>query len=264
MTEPTSPLIDRLPLDAFRSPRTGQRPLGSARLLLVSASLFALLALSVALGNPLTPIDQALTAALQQLRSAQLDRWMTGLTLLGNSDHIALLSLALGLRLIHERNRTAALHWLGAMAVLVVLNTLLKHGLAIPRPNILLQPLSSFGFPSGHSSASTLFFSLLAAFSTQQQPLSRRWRVYSLAALAALGVGVSRLYLGVHWFSDVLGGILLGLAIAAATCLLYSRFDRRPLTFDRPGFWLTGLTISAIYIGIRLGGAVLVYLPARG
>ncbi|MFT5721408.1 MAG: membrane-associated phospholipid phosphatase [Motiliproteus sp.] len=262
MPEHSNALIDRLRLEAFRSPRTGERPLGSARLLLASTGLFALLALSVALGNPLTPIDQALTAALQQLRSERLDRWMTALTLLGNSDLIALLSLALGIRLIRDRNRTAALLWLGAMAALVILNTLLKLGFAMPRPEILLKPLASFSFPSGHSSASTLFFSLLAAFSAQQQPKRWRWLIYALAGLPALGVGLSRLYLGVHWFSDVLGGILLGLAIAAATCLVYSRFDRKPVAFDRRGFWLAGLTISALYLWIRLDGAVIDYLPA--
>lgn len=251
-----------LRLETFRSPRTGELPLGSALLLLASASLFMLLAVSVALGNPLTPIDQALTAAFQQLRSERLDRWVTGLTLIGDGNHIALLSLALGISLILDRNRAASLHWLGAMAALIMLNTLLKLGLATPRPDLMLKPLDSFSFPSGHSSASTLFFILLAAFISQQQPYGRRWRAYSLAALPALGIGLSRIYLGAHWFSDVLGGVLLGLAVAAATRLLYSRFDCQPVTLKRPGLWLAWLAISAIYLGVRLDGAVLDYLPA--
>ncbi len=255
-------LTQLLRLEPFRSPRTTELPLGAALTLLTSISLFSLLAVGVALGNPLTPIDQALTAAFQHLRSAPLDRWITALTLLGDGWHLVWLSLALGISLLRQHHLAAACLWLGAVAALLLLNVLLKLGLSTPRPEILLQPLGSFSFPSGHSSAATLFFMLLAAFIAQQQPGPKRWLTYSLAVLPAGAIGLSRIYLGVHWFSDVLGGMLLGLAIAAATLLVYSRFDRQPLRINRPGLWLTGLLISSLYIALRLDDAVLRYLPS--
>ncbi|MEH6822284.1 MAG: bifunctional DedA family/phosphatase PAP2 family protein [Motiliproteus sp.] len=262
---PTHPrhhkLARHLRLDAFRSPRTGELPLGSALTLLSCAGLFALLSVSVALGNPLTPIDQALSGAFQHLRSVPLEPWIVGLTLIGDNAHLALLSLALSVSLYRSHNRSAALYWLGAMVTVALLSSLIKIGFAIPRPDLVLQPLQSFSFPSGHSSSATLFFTLLAAFIAQQQPYPRRWLVYSLAALPALGVGLSRLYLGVHWFSDVLGGILLGLAVCAASRLLYSRFDRASIALNRPGLWLSWLVLSAVYIGIRLDGALVAYQP---
>jgi len=255
-------LANLLHLEPFRSPRTVELPLGSALTLLGSLSLLILLAVGVALGNPLSPIDQALTAAFQLLRSESLDRWVTALTLIGDSWHIGLLGLALAISLLRQHHLAAALHWLCALTGLWLFNALLKEGFAIPRPDILLKPMSSFSFPSGHTSASTLFFILLATFIAQQQPYPRRWLTYSLAALPALGIGLSRIYLGVHWFSDVLGGILLGLAIVTATRLVYSRFDSQPLRLIRPELGLTWLLISALYLGIKLDGAVVRYLPS--
>ncbi|MEH6469689.1 MAG: bifunctional DedA family/phosphatase PAP2 family protein [Halopseudomonas sp.] len=251
-----------LRLESFRSPRTGELPLGSALILAVCAGLFGLLTVSVALGNPLTPIDQALTGILQHLRNETLDQWMVGLTLVGDGVHLALLSLALCISFGFSRNPAAVVHWLAALLILLLLNQLFKFGLAIPRPQILVPGLQSFSFPSAHTSNSTLFFILLATFIAQQLPYSRRWLIYSIAALPALAIGLSRIYLGVHWFSDVLGGVLLGLAVCAATRLSYSRFDSRPIHWNGAWLGLAVLLISALYLGFKLDSALLRYLPA--
>lgn len=251
-----------LRLESFRSPRSGELPLASALILLICLGLFGLLSLGVVLGNPLSPIDQALTAGFQQLRSVSLEPWVVGLTLLGDSFHLVLLGLVLCLNFILNRNRAAAWLWIGATLTLLLLNPLLKLSFAIPRPEILIQPLQSLSFPSGHSSNSMLFIALLTTFLAQQLPYPRRWWVYSPAAMLALGIGLSRIYLGVHWFSDVLGGWLLGLAVCAASRLIYSRFDRQPVSFNRPWLWLAGLALSAAYLSTRLSGAVIGYLPA--
>jgi membrane-associated phospholipid phosphatase len=96
-----------------------------------------------------------------------------------------------------------------------VLNILLKHFFHRQRP-VLENPLvtlSSFGFPSGHTMGSTLLYGLLAVFVAQSV---RTWRLRALVScLAAFWValiGLSRIYLGAHYLTDVLGAIAVGLA----------------------------------------------------
>ena len=96
-----------------------------------------------------------------------------------------------------------------------LLNLLLKHFFHRHRP-VLENPLvtlSSFGFPSGHTMGSTIFYGLLALLIAHSL---RRWpgRILAgcLAALIIVLVGVSRIYLGALYFTDVIGAIAIGLA----------------------------------------------------
>ena len=96
-----------------------------------------------------------------------------------------------------------------------LLNILLKHFFHRQRP-VLENPLltlSSFGFPSGHTMGSTLFYGMLAIF-VAQSVRTWRWRAFTfwIAALAVTLIGLSRIYLGAHYLTDVLGAIAVGLA----------------------------------------------------
>lgn len=97
-----------------------------------------------------------------------------------------------------------------------LLNILLKHFFHRQRP-VLENPLvtlSSFGFPSGHTMGATLLYGLLALLLAH----STRWgwshRIFAFCAAALLIalVGISRIYLGAHYLTDVLGAIAVGLA----------------------------------------------------
>lgn len=111
----------------------------------------------------------------------------------------------------------------GALAVLV-LGQLVRYGLmaavARPRPASLdwATTASGFSFPSGHTTTSALTAGLLAwAVLTRRTPAAARPTI-AVLCLWAVAVGVSRIYLGVHWASDVLGGWLfasLWLCLAA-------------------------------------------------
>lgn len=96
-----------------------------------------------------------------------------------------------------------------------LLNTLLKHFFHRQQP-ILENPLvtlSSFGFPSGHTMGSTLFYGLLSLFIAVS---IRNWRLrppaFWIAALFVALIGLSRIYLGAHYLTDVLGAIAVGVA----------------------------------------------------
>jgi undecaprenyl-diphosphatase len=95
------------------------------------------------------------------------------------------------------------------------LNVVLKHLFHRQRPVLEnpLETLSSYGFPSGHTMGSTLLYGALAlivAHSIRAWP--RRVLIGTTAAVVVALIGISRIYLGAHYFTDVIGAIAVGLA----------------------------------------------------
>jgi undecaprenyl-diphosphatase len=132
------------------------------------------------------------------------------------------------LLLIHERAAT----WLVLVSVLggVALNNLLKLSFARPRPDLVAPVVRVFtsSFPSGHAALSAITYLTLGALLARTHP-SRRIRVYfmSVAVTLTLLVGISRIYLGVHYPTDVLAGWCIGAAWALACWTLVTRLQRR-------------------------------------
>ncbi len=107
--------------------------------------------------------------------------------------------------------------WVALMVAAPLAETLLKAGVARPRPEAM-----SYGFPSGHATAAAAYFGALLFLSESLRPRVRM-TVRALAVLMIALVAVARVMLRAHWPSDVLGGIALGLALASAAALLAAR-----------------------------------------
>ena len=115
-------------------------------------------------------------------------------------------------------------YWVWSLGLSVgggmLLNVLLKNTFQRARPifeNAMLT-FTSYGFPSGHTMAATCFWGFLAAFAfSQLKALPQRVLVITVAVSMILLVGFTRIYLGAHYLSDVLGAMLEGLAWLAFT-----------------------------------------------
>ena len=172
-------------------------------------------AVLLALRNPADPADP--------LGPAWLELTMRDITALGGIPVLGLLSLlALGWLVLRRRWRSVTLLLLALPGGLLV-NTLLKRGFDRPRPSLVahLVEVETSSFPSGHAMLSAIGFLTLGALLAGGAE-RRRERGYILAAavVLTLAVGGSRVYLGVHWPSDVLAGWCLGAAWATGCWLL--------------------------------------------
>jgi len=159
------------------------------------------------------------------------------LTSLGSIIVLAIITLSVSGYLFLARKYAAA--WLMIVAVFggIVLNDLLKSAFARPRPDILYQAARVFtsSFPSGHAELSAITYLTAAALLAESQN-SFKIGLYFIAvsALLTILIGVSRVYLGVHYPTDVLGGWCIGAAWALA-CWVLMTWLRRKVRINLPG-----------------------------
>lgn len=210
------------------------RQLRHASLLAAAASLTLLIGLMFSWPH-LAQLDQGLLALVQEQRTPHLDNLMVLITRLGDLRTQLIAALALCLMLLLARQWRALCLAIGATLGTALANTALKALFSRNRPDVLLEPLSSYSFPSGHSSAAFAFFLLLGLLAGREQP--PRWRLtwLLLAGLPAAAIALSRVYLGVHWPSDIIAGAVLAAGICALSLALVQW--RTPLPALSPKVW---------------------------
>jgi undecaprenyl-diphosphatase len=184
---------------------------------------FGLIAQEVAEGEPLA-FDRALLLAFRNPADPSVaigPPWLADaardVTGLGSTIVLGIVLSAVVGYLLLARKRTAAWLMLGAVLGGVAVNNLLKLAFARPRPDIVTPLVQVFtaSFPSGHATLSAITYLTLGALLGRTQPaLGIRIYFIALAVLLAGLVGLSRVYLGVHYPTDVIAGWCIGAAWA--------------------------------------------------
>lgn len=215
--------------------------------LLTAGSSLALL-LGLIYGWPhLTQLDQGLLTIIQEQRSPAFDNLMVLVTRLGDLQTQVAAGVLLSLVLLVTRQWRAALFAGGALLGTALANDQLKTLFARTRPEVLLEPLGSFSFPSGHSSAAFAFFLVLAILAGRGQPVRMRLTWLLLACLPAAAIAISRVYLGVHWPSDIIAGAVLATCICALSLTLVQW--RTPLVALPAKIWWLLLPVILALLG---------------
>lgn len=177
-------------------------------------------------GDPLVQADQWVYHLLQGLRTPLADHLLIAVTELGDSAVNSAIVVSLLSVLLLRRQFFAAGFWLFSIGGGAGLVQLLKWSLQRPRPIEIYNGISSWSFPSGHATMSALVYGSLAILVVRGFNSRWRWFPFATAISLSLLVAFSRVYLGAHWLSDVLGGLSLGWAWV--TLLGFFYLSRRP------------------------------------
>jgi membrane protein DedA with SNARE-associated domain/membrane-associated phospholipid phosphatase len=165
-------------------------------------------------GDPLVGFDRTVDEYLHAHATPHLTTFFLIVTAFGSTVAVVLLGIAVAALLARGRRWTLLWTWIVAVAGSAILNQLLKGIFQRPRPHFA-HPLvveTSYSFPSGHAMESFVAYGMVAYLAVLLWLRSWEARVAAVcgAALVVVLIGFSRMYLGVHYFSDVVAGYAAG------------------------------------------------------
>ncbi len=182
--------------------------------------------------DPLTAFDVAVLRLLRDHATNLGDRIFSAITLLGSPLAMAVLGVVVAAVLAIKRQWILLAGWFAAFAGAGILTAALKTVIRRPRPfgaEVFLHG-ESFSFPSGHALGSLIGYGMLAYLLIRMVDRQRTKTLIVGAALAlVLAIGFSRLYLGVHYFSDIVAGYAAGVLWLSA-CISGLEIVRRRST----------------------------------
>ncbi len=227
------PLLGR-PARALVDPRQSESGMLALLALVLLAIGFGVSYLFWRLHAPGAPpqVDTGLHSLMRSLRTPWADQLMVTVTMLGDAAVYLPLSAAVWLWLFWRRKYSAAWHWLAALGFGVLSTVTLTTTPSAPQP-AQFYGIAALAIPSGHTVISTLLYGFLAVLAARDTGPRRGIWVYTVASALIVLIAFSRLYLGTHWFTDVVGGFSLGLAWLGALGVAYRRHNAAPLSAFR-------------------------------
>lgn len=179
--------------------------------------------------NPYFSVDLALTRAIQQFGPLWFEILMYWITVLGNALPGIFLVIVTGLIFLYKKRGRDAFFLISSALGAVLISDIVKLLVARPRPSPTLivevaQNLHTYSFPSGHVLFFVGFFGFLLflTYSFLRKSLVKKLLLLLFSSLILL-VGLSRIYLGAHWFSDVIGAYLFGFLWLTVIIVLYNK-----------------------------------------
>ena len=198
---------------------------------------FGLLAREVFSTARTGPLDREITISIRALHAPPLDRAARVLTFFGGHLFLIPATLLVALGLKSRGHWISALLFTGSVVGGFALNSLLKISFQRARPDLwqALVAEHTYSFPSGHAAMSTVFYGGLAAVALHlsKRPVVRVTAIV-LATIAAVTISATRVYLGAHWTTDVVAGMLVGLFWVIVAALATEHVARRTAARAQP------------------------------
>jgi len=194
------------------------------RLIIISAVLFALLAVYMHAGATLG-FENWVYAKSVAWMSPPLTAVLKGITHLGDTPTV--IAFCLVLIAVPKTRRTIALPVSAAVTLSALVNIVLKNLFARERPDILrLISETSYSFPSGHAMVGAALYTMLIIMIFRfVRSRKKRLALSVPCALLVVAIGFSRVYLGVHYAGDILGGWLIGFSLAVLVYALWKKSE---------------------------------------
>lgn len=207
-------------------------------MLLTATALFAHMAGAVVAGAPITQLDVEVANRLHAHARANegLREFLAVVTHVHSTPGILAMALLVGIWLLRHGHRYWTLALVASVPGGQILNVLLKYTFERARPHFAepLLELSTYSFPSGHAMGATVLYGFIACYAARH---ARSWwgRVlpFVLALLMVATVAFSRMYLGVHYLSDVLAAAAEGCGWLAICITGGATFNRRKRARER-------------------------------
>lgn len=179
----------------------------------------------------LSAVDPAVTADFVGARTDSLTAVAQAVTSLGGSTVLVPLTLGLTVLLLLGRRWGGAAAVACGMSLSLLITVLLKSAVGRARPpvdDVLGAVNDGFAFPSGHTLNGTVFVGLLAGLVlTRCRTVAARLATLGAAVVLAAGIGLSRIYLGYHWLTDVMAGWALAVGVLGTVLLVATLLDQR-------------------------------------
>ncbi|WP_447957760.1 bifunctional DedA family/phosphatase PAP2 family protein [Vreelandella sp. EE7] len=249
----TARLVRRVPF--IRRPwlamsHSGEVPLASLLLLIIALAAFSGWTLYILQSNGPLALDLQAQRLFEWLHTAPLLSVSVFLAKLGDKLGIVVLMTPWALWLLLHKRIDVLSHWAVALGGVALLNTAGKAAFGRARPDTPDYLTGSLSYPSAHTSGFVVVIGLAAAFVAAECSRQYRLWIYWAAILLVVPMALSRLLLGVHWLSDLIGGALLGLIVCALVRLSWQR-RARPALPPCPVTLLVGATV--VLMGLRVG-----------
>lgn len=205
------------------------RQLALLFIIIFSGILLTILTVNVIHHSALLDANEPLFHLLTSIRTHQLDSLFVIITLLGSTKSLLAISLLVLLTLLSERNWRTSLYWVMNTFLIFASTQLIKHLIYSPRP---IQFISESSFPSGHTALTLGVFGFLAVIIGTHLPVDKKRIPYVVVCIITLMIGISRLYLGAHWLTDIIASILLAIICVSISSIFYRRqaLNSMPLT----------------------------------
>jgi len=187
-----------------------------------SLSLFLVVSIMVEFDILIPAVDLSVKDLILSAKNPGLIFFFSCITNLGSFYSITAMSIIVVALLAYRRRVKDGLFFSVSMLSTFLIEKLIKVLIHRPRPIDNLIPISGYSFPSGHATMIAIF-SILVCY------LYRRKIIYIVAIVITLLVGFSRIYLNVHWLSDVLAGYILAFYMFSTFVIIREHLDQSKL-----------------------------------
>ena len=202
----------------------------------LSLIVFSYLAFLVE-GQAFVEFDRVIISYVQGLETAVLTQLMELFTFIGSAPFVLFLSLiiiVLFYKILHHRQELIL--FIFVIAGSVLLNYLLKLFFQRARPDLnRLIEISGYSFPSGHAMNAFTFYGMLAFLLWRHLPI-KFWRGILIVCSSSMifAIGISRVYLGVHYPSDILAGYVASAFWLSFAIYFFESFEKRKSRYIQP------------------------------